>query len=99
MRAPARRAPPTNLPYCCARSGVAPSSGHLRQFRAVRTEGVSPCSLLIAQRVPLEIVSRILGHSQYNLTMNTCVHLVPQAQQQAANAMDALFGGLATGTD
>ena len=47
--------------------------------------------------MPLEIVSRILGHGQYNLTLNTYVHLVPQAQQQAADAMDRLFGELAMG--
>ncbi len=55
----------------------------------------SCASLLIAQGVPLEIVSRILGHSQISLTMNTYVHLLPQAQQQAADAMDRLFGGAA----
>ncbi len=52
----------------------------------------SCASLLIAQGVPLAVVSRILGHSQISLTMNTYVHLFPEVQQQAADAMDDLFG-------
>ena len=52
----------------------------------------SAASLLIAQGVPLEVVSRILGHSQIHLTMNTYVHLFPEVQRQAADAMDRLFG-------
>jgi integrase len=52
----------------------------------------SCASLLIAQRVPMEIVKETLGHSQISLKINTYVHLLPETQRQAADAMDRLFG-------
>ncbi len=51
----------------------------------------SCASLLIAQGVPMEIVKETLGHSQISLTINTYVHLLPETQRQAADAMDRLF--------
>jgi integrase len=52
----------------------------------------SCASLLIAQGVPMEIVKETLGHSQISLTINTYVHLLPETQRQAADAIDRLFG-------
>lgn len=52
----------------------------------------SCASLLIAQGVPMEIVKETLGHAQISLTINTYVHLLPETQRQAADAMDRLFG-------
>jgi integrase len=34
----------------------------------------------------------ILGHSQIALTMNTYTHLLPEADREAADAMQALLG-------
>ena len=52
----------------------------------------SCASLLIAQGVPMEIVKETLGHSQISLTINTYVHMLPETQRQAADAMDRLVG-------
>jgi integrase len=52
----------------------------------------SCASLLIAQGVPMKIVKDTLGHSQISLTVNTYVHLLPETQRQAADAIDRLLG-------
>ena len=52
-------------------------------------------SLLIAQGVPLAMVSRTLGHSTVTLTLDTYGHLSAEALAGTAAAMDAVFG---TGT-
>lgn len=48
-------------------------------------------SLLVAQGVHPRVVMEILGHSQIGLTMNTYVHVLPEAQREAAASMDILF--------
>lgn len=57
----------------------------------------SCATLLFAQGVPLGVVQRTLGHSQVSLTMNTYVHIFPEVQKQAADAMERLLGGARTG--
>ncbi len=52
----------------------------------------SCASLLIAQGVPPRVVMEILGHSQISLTLNTYTHVLLDAQRQAADVMDRLFG-------
>ena len=49
-------------------------------------------SLLLVQGIHPRVVMEILGHSQFNLTMNTYSHVIPELQQEAANQMDALLG-------
>ena len=56
----------------------------------------SCATLLFAQGVPLGMAQRTLGHSQVNLTMNTHVHIFPEVQKQAADAMERLLGGART---
>lgn len=52
----------------------------------------SCASLLIAQGVKMEIVRDTLGHSTIGRTINTYVHLLPETQRHAAEAIDLLFG-------
>ncbi len=49
-------------------------------------------SLLFAQGCAPRLVMEILGHSQVSLTMNTYTHLLPEADREAADAMQGLFG-------
>jgi integrase len=50
-------------------------------------------SLLLAQGVPAPEVSRILGHASVDITYRLYAHAVPQAQQQALNAMERILNG------
>lgn len=52
----------------------------------------SCASLLFAQGCSMRLVMEILGHSQIALTMNTYTHLLPEADREAATAMQSLFG-------
>jgi len=59
----------------------------------------SCATLLFAQGISTRVVMDILGHSQISLTMNTYTHILHEAQQQTADAMDKLFGDAAVGAD
>lgn len=48
----------------------------------------SAASLLIAQDVPLKVVSDILGHSSINVTADVYAHILAPARNEAADAMD-----------
>lgn len=52
-------------------------------------------SLLLATDVAPRAIMDILGHSQISLIMNTCAHLSPRLEQDAARAVEAML----TGTD
>lgn len=49
-------------------------------------------SLLMAEGVPIKVISEALGHSDITVTLKVYAHLMPGAQQEAATAMDRLFG-------
>ena len=49
----------------------------------------SCASLLLAQGVPLEVVSRVLGHSSIRITADVYGHILEPQRQQAADAMSA----------
>jgi integrase len=51
----------------------------------------SCASLLFAQGCSLRLVMEILGHSQIAITANLYTHLLPEADRQAARAMDEVF--------
>jgi integrase len=54
-------------------------------------------SLLLAQGVAARVVMEVLGHSTYQLTMDTYSHVMPTLLQDAADAMDRALaprGGL-----
>jgi len=50
-------------------------------------------SLLLAQGVNVKVIAEVLGHADVTVTLRVYAHLMPSAQQEAAAAMDALFGG------
>jgi integrase len=50
-------------------------------------------SLMLASGVPLEVVSKVLGHSKVSVTASIYAHLLPGAYQQAAQRMDAMLTG------
>lgn len=52
----------------------------------------SAASLLIAQGVPLEVVSEVLGHSTIAFPANTYGHLSEDLWRWAADAMDRALG-------
>ena len=53
----------------------------------------SAASLLLAQGMPLEVVSEVLGHSSIRITKDVYGHLMRPQLRSAADAMDALLGG------
>ena len=52
-------------------------------------------SLLLAQGVPLKVVSEILGHSQISITADLYTHVLPSLRKEAITLMDSIL----TGTD
>jgi integrase len=48
-------------------------------------------SQLLAQGVPLEVVSKWLGHSSIRITADTYAHLLPGQREQAAASMDNML--------
>ena len=57
-------------------------------FHALRHSAVS---VQIAAGVPLEIVSKKIGHKRLGLTADTYGHLLPEADQESAAAVDAFL--------
>lgn len=53
----------------------------------------SCATLLLVQGVSPRVVMKILGHSQINVTMNTCSHVLPDLQRDAAARLDELLTG------
>lgn len=48
-------------------------------------------SLLLAQGVNVKVIAEMLGHADVTVTLRVYAHLMPSAQQEAADAMDRLF--------
>jgi integrase len=48
-------------------------------------------TLLMAEGVPVKVVSEMLGHADVTVTLKVYSHVLPGMQQQAADAMDRLF--------
>jgi site-specific recombinase XerD len=53
----------------------------------------SRCSMPLQQGVHPKVVSELLGHSSIGLTSDAYSHVIPDMQQQAVVAMDALLRG------
>lgn len=69
----------------CATAGVGKITPHELRHSAA--------SLLLAQGVPLHVVSEVLGHSSIRETKDTYGHLVTEDSKRAAKAMgEALYG-------
>jgi integrase len=45
----------------------------------------------LRQGVPLHTVSRMLGHSDPEMTLRRCAHVLEDMREDAARAMDDLF--------
>jgi integrase len=45
-----------------------------------------------AQGVPARAIMEVLGHAEIGVTMNTYAHVLPVLRQEAADAIDELFG-------
>jgi integrase len=50
-------------------------------------------SLMLAQGVPLKLVSEALGHSTITITADVCSHLDREQRRVAANAIELAIGG------
>ncbi len=59
------------------------------RFHALRH---AAATLLMAEGVPIKAISEMLGHSDITTTLRIYAHVLPSAHEQAANAMDRLFG-------
>jgi integrase len=46
----------------------------------------------LAQGVPARAIMEVLGHAEIGVTMNTYAHVLPVLRQEAADAIDELFG-------
>jgi integrase len=49
-------------------------------------------TFLLAQGVPARAIMEVLGHAEIGVTMNTYAHVLPKLRQEAADAIDELFG-------
>ena len=46
------------------------------------------CSLLLAQNVPIQTVSRYMGHSDSTITLKVYSHFIPDTQEKVVNALN-----------
>jgi integrase len=49
-------------------------------------------TFLLAAGIPARAIMEVLGHSEIGVTMNTYAHVLPQLREEAADAIDELFG-------
>ena len=50
-------------------------------------------TLALSQGTPVSVVSQMLGHSDPSTTLRVYAHVIPGAQRQAADALEAVFAG------
>jgi integrase len=68
-----------------------PAVSHLSPRPRIHDLRHSHASLLLARGIPIHVVSRRLGHSNIQVTVNTYGHLLPDAQMLAAQASSFEF--------
>lgn len=66
---------------------------HLPHVR-IRDLRHTAASLMLAQGIPPKVISEILGHIRIGITLDNYAHLFEPQRREAAEKMDALFGGL-----
>jgi integrase len=49
-------------------------------------------TFMLAAGVPSRAIMEVLGHSGISVTMNTYAHVLPALRQEAADAIDEVFG-------
>lgn len=52
----------------------------------------NPLPTSFAKGVPDRVIMEVLGHAEIGVTMNTYAHVLPVLRQEAADAIDELFG-------
>lgn len=62
-------------------------------FKQVSCHGLrhTYCSLLLSQNVPIQTVSKYLGHSDSTITLKVYSHFIPDTQEKVINALDNLI--------
>lgn len=50
------------------------------------------CSLLLSQNVPIQTVSKYMGHSDSTVTLKVYSHFIPDTQDQAMDALSMVMG-------
>lgn len=50
-------------------------------------------SLLLAQGVPLKVVSDLLGHTRISVTADLYTHVLPSLKREAMDLMDSILTG------
>lgn len=50
------------------------------------------CSILLTQNVPIQTVTKYLGHSESTVTLEVYSHFMPDTQERALNALDVITG-------
>lgn len=68
-----------------------PAVQHLEPRPRIHDLRHSHASLLLARGIPIHVVSRRLGHSKIQVTVDTYGHLLPDAQMLAARASSFAF--------
>ena len=63
-------------------------------FKHVTCHGLrhTYCSLLLTQNVPIQTVSRYMGHSDSTITLEVYSHFIPDTQERALTALDKITG-------
>ena len=61
-------------------------------FKPVSCHGLrhTYCSLLLSQNVPIQTVSKYMGHSDATITLEVYSHFIPDAQEKALFALNSL---------
>ena len=49
------------------------------------------CSLLLSQNVPIQTVSKYMGHADSTITLKVYAHFLPDTQNQAVNALNNII--------
>ena len=62
-------------------------------FKKVSCHGLrhTYCSLLLSQNVPIQTVSKYLGHSDSTITLKVYSHFIPDTQEKVVNALNNLI--------
>ena len=80
---------PANFRHACYRATEAAGVGRWSPHQLRH----SAASLLLAQQVPLKVVSELLGHSSIRITADVYTHLLEPSRQEAAEAMETALWG------
>ena len=62
-------------------------------FKHVSCHGLrhTYCSLLLAQNVPIQTVSKYMGHSDSTITLKVYSHFIPDTQEKVVNALNNII--------